>query len=1006
MKWIGVLFFWSICYLCNAQPYRFKTYTTKDGLSSNTIGAIVKDKQGFLWIPTDNGLNRFDGNAFDCFYNNPKDSHSIASNEIQALFIDRQERLWVGSIGGISLYNPAHQNFSNYYPDSSNGKCGRWFCALQQDQTGKLWVGTWYELLIFDTTTKKFQRSGWADYALKHKPAKGNNNRIIIVGLLPKSSTEMWVLTTYGLYSVNTATRTFNWYPYEDIDDYYGCQFSHIDRDGFLWIGTYNKGLVCFNTKTAAWQRYTPPEAWNSIKGFDRIYGITPYHEDTLLYAGLDGLGLFDKRSRTFSRQLPRAEGVSSNVFNITHQGTHFWLSSTNGLTDMYQYDNWVATVKPFSNTAYLRRIMPLENQPGVLLLYNSDRKQTGLWNENKNTFTPIRTTKGGWITDEVTNWLQTDSTHGLISTEEHLYRYDMTTMLADSVTLPPPLFPANPLTVRNCVPDGTGGYWIRLRTQGIVYYHPQKGECRFVNIIPVAQEKSYPALYYDKDRQFVWISEEHEGLYRYHTPSQKLSYFPLRQHSNSNPATITAIIPGNEGSLVMADINKGIYIFRYADSSFTLITQRDGLPDNSCRFIAKDQKGYLWTSTNQGLSYWNMNSSRFSNYLYSDLQMSVISSITGGSNGYMYGTNSESYYYRWKAPEAPGSTAAIPLYIRRIAINDSLVEIDSNYILPHNRNNIMLQVGAVATDYSGNITFEYSVNSESNWTPLGQTHILNFSNLAAGNYTIRIRLKNTSNILTLYIKIVPPFWLRSWFILLVALALGLLTLLLVRRRIILIRSRASMKQKIAETEMMALKAQMNPHFIFNCINSIDNFIQDNDKENASAWLNKFAKLIRGILDNSRNDEIPFWKDWETLRLYLELEQLRNDNRFTFTMQADDLLMTGHYRIPPLIIQPYVENAIHHGLRQLKHNNGRLEIKAELRASQLHYTIEDNGIGREKAQELNSTNRLDHNSIGLQMSRERIHLFNKDSAETVTFTDLKDAAGNSTGTRVEIILYV
>lgn len=318
-----------------------------------------------------------------------------------------------------------------------------------------------------------------------------------------------------------------------------------------------------------------------------------------------------------------------------------------------------------------------------------------------------------------------------------------------------------------------------------------------------------------------------------------------------------------------------------------------------------------------------------------------------------------------------------------------------------------MLQAGAIATDYSGNISFEYSVNSENNWIPLGQTHTLNFSNLATGSYTIRIRLKNnTANILTLHIRIVPPFWLRTWFILLVILALVLLTLVLVRRRIALIRSRASMKQKIAETEMMALKAQMNPHFIFNCINSIDNFIQDNDKENASAWLNKFAKLIRGILDNSRNDEIPFWKDWETLRLYLELEQLRNDNRFTFTMQADELLMTGHYRIPPLIIQPYVENAIHHGLRQLKHNNGRLEIRAELRANRLHYTIVDNGIGREKAQELSRANQLDHNSIGLQMSRERIHLFNKDAGDSVTFTDLKDEAGNSTGTRVEIILYV
>ena len=165
-------------------------------------------------------------------------------------------------------------------------------------------------------------------------------------------------------------------------------------------------------------------------------------------------------------------------------------------------------------------------------------------------------------------------------------------------------------------------------------------------------------------------------------------------------------------------------------------------------------------------------------------------------------------------------------------------------------------------------------------------------------------------------------------------------------RRIKTIRHEAELKQKIAETEMMALRAQMNPHFIFNCINSIDALIQSNDKYNATVYLNKFAKLIRNILDSSKQNTVTLAKDLNTLQLYIELEQLRNENKFIAKINADEELIREDYKVPPLIIQPFVENAILHGIRYRKGNDGMLSISVTKLNSHLQYIIEDNGVGR------------------------------------------------------------
>jgi Histidine kinase len=215
-------------------------------------------------------------------------------------------------------------------------------------------------------------------------------------------------------------------------------------------------------------------------------------------------------------------------------------------------------------------------------------------------------------------------------------------------------------------------------------------------------------------------------------------------------------------------------------------------------------------------------------------------------------------------------------------------------------------------------------------------------------------------------------------------------------------------KQKIAETEMQALQAQMNPHFFFNSLNSIENFIMQNEKKLASDYLNKFARFIRGILDSSNNDLIDVNKDIESLRLYIDLEQLRFNNKFTFHCEVDPELLHGEYHVPALLVQPFLENAINHGIGPSERTDLKICLKVSLNNNMIHYIIVDNGIGRNQSRVYNQLNKPFHKSVGMKLTQDRINIFNQATAssESVKIIDLFDDEQNPIGTRIEFALKV
>lgn len=214
-------------------------------------------------------------------------------------------------------------------------------------------------------------------------------------------------------------------------------------------------------------------------------------------------------------------------------------------------------------------------------------------------------------------------------------------------------------------------------------------------------------------------------------------------------------------------------------------------------------------------------------------------------------------------------------------------------------------------------------------------------------------------------------------------------------------KMQSELKLKATELEVQALRAQMNPHFIFNCLSSINRFILKNETEAASDYLTKFSRLIRMVLANSNKPFISLEDELDMLKLYLDMERLRFKNTFDYSINFTNSIDSGNVFIPPMLLQPFAENAIWHGLMH-KQGHGKLEIALSLEDKILTCIISDNGVGRSKAAIFKSKSVEKQKSMGMQMTRDRLALLNHDIHEDtfLNVEDIIDQEGNVSGTRV------
>ena len=288
----------------------------------------------------------------------------------------------------------------------------------------------------------------------------------------------------------------------------------------------------------------------------------------------------------------------------------------------------------------------------------------------------------------------------------------------------------------------------------------------------------------------------------------------------------------------------------------------------------------------------------------------------------------------------------------------------------------------------------------------------LKLASLAPGNYLIQFMIgkpgSGTNAAYEIRINILPPWWKTSWaltaFILTTALLLYLLysyRMKIVERRNKLETEKILIENKLNHSLLTSIKSQMNPHFFYNALNTIQSFIYTNDKQNAGTYLSKFSKLTRMILEMSDKEQISLQEEITALRLYLELEQVRFESDFSFNIDLENIQNPDQTRLPSMIIQPYVENAVKHGLLHKK-GEKKLNIRFSIENNVLTVTIDDNGIGRARSSELNAMRKDKPQSFSSHANQKRLDLLNQGRSLplTVRYIDKTDSNDLAAGTTV------
>ncbi len=342
------------------------------------------------------------------------------------------------------------------------------------------------------------------------------------------------------------------------------------------------------------------------------------------------------------------------------------------------------------------------------------------------------------------------------------------------------------------------------------------------------------------------------------------------------------------------------------------------------------------------------------------------------------------------------------------------------NPIFEHFENNLEFNFNAVNYHENSSVTYSWKLEGfDKNWSNFSDRKFMNYTNLPAGLYSFKVKAvdeasKNVS-VIQYRFEILTPFYKSFWFIFLVILLISTLVYLVFTSRVKKIKRETSEKimnfQKLAESELKALRAQMNPHFMFNTINSIQEIVLGNDDKTARIYFADFAKMMRMILENSAQKLITLESEIAFLKLYLGFEKLRFKEKFEVKLEVNERLETTFIKIPAMLIQPFIENAINHGLLH-KEKNGVLLVKFEeiLINSKtfLKCTIEDNGIGRDATKRLNDWKEKSHNSMATSVSSERIELLNSlmdDMEFSLSISDLKEGE-IALGTRVELLISI
>ncbi len=756
---------------------------------------------------------------------------------------------------------------------------------------------------------------------------------------------------------------------------------------------------------------------------------MAPVHDTMLaVSSNTSGLWLFDKKAWRFVRQITHEPGNPRSLaalrcedLNTDAEG-NFWISHWNtGLSfanlHKQKFANIrVAAASPALNGRSLELSGIVEDTSGRvwcstegagIFLFHPDGTPAADFSRRRD-----------WPSPYITHLFKDRSNTIWAVERRRLYRYDAAnrfTVIRGTAAMPELLFAF----------ETAGGRLLVGTYRGIFEVVTSSGGAR--SLVPAA---GFDVV---KNDMVDWLYEDAAGNLYLGKGAATLLIIGKNGPREFPFGYIKATWEAPGGRVIWLATTTGLVKMDKTDFSYTRYDEPGGLPNQYLYSVIPDPAGFLWLSSNKGILRFNPRDSTARQYgaadgVWADEFYSNVW-LRHSSGDVWLGNRDVLNVFR---PGAVRDLAVLPkIQITNLKVND-LDWKDSVYIgeraaleFPFYNNTLSFEFVAIEYSDPANNRLQYHLEGyDEKWVqlPPGAPGFARYARLPPGRYTLLIKAANSDGVWNpeprrLAITIHPPFWQTWWFWLLAGLSLVAAGYAVYRYRLRQIRREFGLRQialehelaarenalRAAESEMTALRAQMNPHFIFNSLNSINAFIQNNRGPEAGRYLDRFARLMRQILDHSTRPTIRLEDETAFLNNYLALESIRMNGRLTYEIRVAEEVDDFDTELPPMILQPFVENAIWHGLSP-RPEGGRLLIDFKKENGALICTVEDNGVGREQTRTWRAQQAVGHESKGLKITADRLALHDQrhGTRSSVTTIDLLDDQGQAAGTRVEI----
>jgi ligand-binding sensor domain-containing protein len=961
IRWIWLVY-WMIPATLFAQEYSYTHYDIADGLAGSTVYCIAQDRDGFLWISTETGVSRFDGTHFRNF----TIADGLPDIEVLQLFGDREGRLWMA---------PFRKSICYWYQ-------GRIHTQDNDSMLRRIHLRQNVEYFAEDVEGNiLIQESS----ALRVLLPDGRIKEYDSLGRTPVYGSTAVCLDSSGHFQVQVADQIFR------VTD---TGYSLMRRLPFVG---FHPNLNTMSASYLVGRRATPQFSIFSLstgqvvkRSFEGdIYRHISFTllDDSLLYSNeIMGCTETNLRSGTVRSFLPGKpvsrvfRDADANLWFATlGQGIYRLNSDEFGLKRIptrdadhcgvmsmtrFHGDLWVGT----DRNQLLRLSLPALDITGEA----PERPLA------KNRILCLDTLDGSRMAVGSDNHL-----------DELLRSRDLR------------LGRMGQIAIKSMARRGDGRLLVASVT-GVGDFDVNRWQ--FTDTL--WRDRATAAFSY---LDTVYIGTLN-GLYRLDGQSA-VDYLGAR-----NPflrTRISAIVRGSDGIYWIASYGAGIIGYR-DDSVVAVIDKRSGLTSDICRgLLLMDHT--LWVGTDRGLHRIELNKPGYPVTAFASndgLGSDIVNTIFADGSMIYVGTPAGLSYFD------PGKTSkkeGCRLYLLSVRNNGKDRTADSSrLVIPYNERSIRFEFVGISYRSGGDITYRYRmIGLDSSWQTTKLTD-LEYAVLPAGTYEFQLMAINkfgvSSGIVSQRFSVLTPFWRTGWFDVLVVLVFALGAWGLASRRVRMIRrrqqEREQLNRKMMEVERMALQAQMNPHFIFNCLTSVQQYIVDQDIPSANKYITGLARLIRLTLHNSSLAFIRLTDEIDYLSAYMALEKLRFKEKMEYSIQVDPLILQNSYYIPPMLIQPYLENSIRHGLRHRQGGMGYIwvRIRQDQPAEQggLTVIVEDNGIGRERSARYKTAEHIEYQSKGMTMTADRIRIINAAYGGDirVEVSDLEDAAGQPAGTRV------